>query len=255
MKVQLLPSSFPSRPDRGAQYLTTFVINDEIAIDAGSLGLVGSPGEQARIRHLFLSHAHMDHIASLPLFLDNIYFLAPRPVTIHAAQPVWQALRRHVFNNHLWPNLARLGRNKPFYRSHVLVSGKSHGVAGLRITPVAVNHSVPTQGFIIEDPGAAILIVGDTGPTEEIWRRANRKKNLAAVFLEVSYPNDLADLAIAARHLTPRLFDLEIRRLNRQVPVHAVHLKAHYRERIEEELTLLNHPGVALCQPGKVYDF
>ena len=56
MKAMLLPSALAAEP---YQYLTTFLVNGTVAIDAGSLGLCGSPEEQSRVRHVFLTHAHM----------------------------------------------------------------------------------------------------------------------------------------------------------------------------------------------------
>src|SRR5205823_12507757 len=69
MKVMLVPSALTAGP---RQYLTAFLVGDSVAIDAGSLGFYGSPAEQARIRHVFLTHTHLDHIASLPIFLENV---------------------------------------------------------------------------------------------------------------------------------------------------------------------------------------
>ena len=47
MKVELLPSSIPPTE---AQFLVSFLVNDEIAIDAGSLGLVSNLQKQERVR-------------------------------------------------------------------------------------------------------------------------------------------------------------------------------------------------------------
>jgi cAMP phosphodiesterase len=254
MKVQLLPSAFPPGSAR-EQYLTTYLINDGVAVDAGSLGLVGCPADQARVRHVVLTHAHLDHIASLPIFLDNIYELTPKPVTIHTSAEVWRALRVSIFNNKVWPDLFRLKRAKPFFRARTLTAGKTIKVEGLRITPIPVSHAVPTLGLIIEDARAAIVIPSDTGPTEEIWRRANRKRNLAAVFLELSYPNARDDLGQLAKHLTPATFAEQLRRLTRPVPVYAVHRKPNYLDAIEQELKALNLPQVSLCGAGEIYTF
>ena len=67
MRVRLLPSA-PGR-DEGAQFLTTFLVDDAVAIDAGALGLFGHPREQAAVKHVFLTHSHADHIATLPIFV------------------------------------------------------------------------------------------------------------------------------------------------------------------------------------------
>ena len=198
---------------------------------------------------------HLDHVATLPLFLMNIYGIAERPVTVHATEETWRAVRRHLFNNDVWLDLAKPGKLKPFYRAHVISPGKSFAVDGLRFTPVPVDHTIPTVGFIIEDSKSAVVFVGDTGPTEEIWRRANRKSRLAAVFLEVSFPNAMAEVAESAKHLTPATFAEQVGRLARPASIYAVHLKAGYTERIEQELKKLNLRNVSVCQAGTSYAF
>jgi len=72
VKVALLPSSVAGSAG-SHQFLTSYLINDTVAIDCGSLGFHDDLAAQMRVRHLFLSHSHMDHIASLPVLLENIY--------------------------------------------------------------------------------------------------------------------------------------------------------------------------------------
>ena len=59
IRVRLLPSA--CGPERALQYANTFVLNDTIAIDAGSLGFNGSPATQSRVRDILLTHCHADH--------------------------------------------------------------------------------------------------------------------------------------------------------------------------------------------------
>ena len=66
MKVELLPSSLPPTE---AQFLVSFLVNDTVTIDAGPLGLLSDLRKQERVRHVFLTHEHIDHIATLPILL------------------------------------------------------------------------------------------------------------------------------------------------------------------------------------------
>ena len=78
MKIILIPSSVLGSPEPH-QFLSSAVVNDVIAIDGGCLGFFRSAQEQARVRHVLLSHTHMDHLASLPLFVDVLTgFVQPR---------------------------------------------------------------------------------------------------------------------------------------------------------------------------------
>ena len=126
---------------------------------------------------------------------------------------------------------------------------------GLRITAIPVDHVVPTFGFLVEEEGAAVLIVGDTGPTEAIWQFANRTPNLKAVFLEATFPNSMVRLAEVSKHLTPSLFGREIGKLKHRPRVVAVHIKARYRDQIIGELDKLAIPELEIGAMDKVHAF
>jgi ribonuclease BN (tRNA processing enzyme) len=227
-----------------------------VAIDAGSLGLYRSPRAQARIRHLFLTHSHIDHVATLPTFLDNVYQAADDCVTVYGNAAVLDCLQRDLFNDRLWPDLLRLSRERPPYlRLRELRAGQVVEVEGLRLTPVDVNHAVPTLGFLVEDGTTSIVIPSDTGPTEEIWERANRTPNVRAVFLEVTFPNDMVWLADIAKHLTPETFAREAAKLKTPARFIAVHISARFRTRVVAELRALGLPNVELARFGKAYLF
>ena len=53
------------------QLLSTYIVNQNVAIDAGSLGTMVPAVEQNRVSDIFLSHCHMDHVTSLPFFLEQ----------------------------------------------------------------------------------------------------------------------------------------------------------------------------------------
>jgi len=256
VKVTLVPSSVSDRGLQQHQFLTSYRINETLAIDAGSLGLAGTVEEQAAIKHVLLTHTHMDHIASLPIFVENAYEGDSDCVTIHGSEPVLSCLRHDVFNGRVWPNMLHLSpRRAPFLRMEVLEPGRAIELEGLRITAIPVDHVVPTFGFLVEEEGAAVLIVGDTGPTETIWQFANRTPNLKAVFLEATFPNSMAQLAEVSKHLTPSLFGREISKLKHRPRVVAVHIKARYREQVISELEKLGIPELEIGAMDRVHAF
>ena len=256
MRVTLLPSAAPGPGQPGRQYLTSFLLNETVAVDAGSLGLYRTPDEQARVRHVLLSHSHVDHLASLAVFVDNVYLTGPDCVTIHGSDAVLECLRRDVFNDRLWPDFIRLSVGRPpFLKLERLEPGRPLEVDGLRVTPVPVNHTVPTMGFIVEDRSAALVFSSDTGPTEEIWQRANAAANLKAVFLEATFPEALAEVAAVSAHLTPALFAAEARKVRRPARFVAVHIRARFHAQVVEELRALGLPDLEICEPGKTYEF
>lgn len=256
MKITLIPSGHAAAGGTPHQYLTSYLINERVAIDAGCIGFWHGPAEQAAIQHLFISHTHIDHLASLPIFLENVVGLKHSGVTLYANEAVQQSLRLDLFNGRVWPNFLELAINKkPLVTMETLQSGRCVEVEGLRITPVAVDHAVPTLGFIIEDQTAAVVISSDTGPTAEIWARANQAANLKAVFLEASFPNDMAELASRTKHLTPAGFVGEMKKVTRPARFIAVHLKAQFREHLRQELLSHRLANLEFAQFGAAYEF
>ena len=105
MKVRVLGCSGAIAKDCRT---TSFLIDDSILIDAGT-GVGDLTLEQMRrIDHVFLTHSHLDHIATLPLMLDAVSSLRNTPVQVHALPATLDALRQHVFNNTIWPDFTRL---------------------------------------------------------------------------------------------------------------------------------------------------
>jgi ribonuclease BN (tRNA processing enzyme) len=255
VKITLLPSALGKDDGSSLHYLTSFLIDDTLAIDAGCLGFFRTPREQARIKHVLLSHSHIDHIASLPVFLENVYG-EPSVVTVHGSEWVLNCLQTDLFNDRVWPDFIRLSRKDPaLLKTAVLSPLVPVQLDGLTITPVPVDHVVPTIGFLVEDATTAVVISSDTGPTEEIWRRANALPNLKAVFLEVTFPNAMAGLAAQAKHHTPLSFGEEMRKLRQTVPVLAYHIKAQYREQVVKELHELELPNLMIAQLKRPYLF
>jgi ribonuclease BN (tRNA processing enzyme) len=240
----------------GSQYLTSFLINGRVAIDAGSVGLFGPPEQQSGIAHLFISHTHIDHIASLPIFLENTYEDTGRPLTIYGSRSVLECLRRDIFNGRVWPDLISIwAKSGTGVNLVTLEPGSAVEVDGLRVTAVEMNHVIPTCGFLVEDDESAIVLASDTGPTQEIWDRANAVKNLKAIFLETTFPDALDELADLAKHLTPRLLGLELEKLHNPVRTIVMHIKPRMYDQIIREIRALGLPQVEIGQPGKQYEF
>lgn len=256
MRIQVLSSTIPPRSGPDLQYASTYLVNQSIAIDAGTLGFVGSPDYQARVRHLLLTHTHLDHIATLPVFVENIYNGEADCVTVYGSQSVLDCLQSDFFNNRVWPDFIGLSKQMPpFLRLEKFEPGDVRVIDGVEVEAITVDHVVPTSAFLLRDSGGTILFATDTGPTEEIWKRANEVKELSAVFLEVTFPNAMEGLAAISKHLTPRQFALEIAKLNRMVPVYAIHIKGRYRDIVASEIMSLGMPNVFVAEPFQEYSW
>lgn len=256
MRVELLNSS---TPPSDAQFLVTFLVNDEVAVDAGALGLLADLRRQQRVRHVFITHEHLDHIATLPIFLENVYEPGPDCVEVLASQEALDFLHGDMFNGRVWPDFMELSRPDDAFMSTTAIEPMRPIVrAGLTITPVPMSHGVDTLGLVVDDGRTAVAFPSDTGPTQQIWQHLATIDRLKAVFLEVSFPQSHAALAALTGHLSPSTFAAEIaklpERLARGVRFIVVHRKARYAAEIARDLAALGLANVELIKPGHTYD-
>jgi ribonuclease BN (tRNA processing enzyme) len=254
MKVQLLGSSLQDPARR--QYVTSYLINGTVAIDAGCLGFHGSPQEQENVRHVFLTHSHADHTASLPIFTENAWTPHGQCPRIYGSQETLDNVRRHIFNEVMWPDFVALSEKMhPFLHLCPVQPEVPVEVADLWITPVPVNHVVPTVGYIVRDGQSAIIISGDTGPTRRLWELAWQTANLRAIFLDASFPDSMKRLAEVSLHMTSNMFYREIAKMPSGVKVFAVHIKVRYRDEVVQEMRALGLPNLEIGECEKEYDF
>lgn len=258
MRIRLAPSAVGASDAGRGTFLSSYIINEIAAVDAGGLGLLADLDAQMRVKDLLITHSHIDHIASLPIFLETVFQSSDRCVTIHASEAVVAALQTDIFNNRVWPDFITMSKKGPaFVEIKVIKPLEEVRIGGLSFLPIPVDHVVPTLGFLVSEPDCTIAIPSDTGPTHDFWSRAGRTANLKAVFLEASFPNEMAELALASKHLTPALFAAEARKLGRDVPFIAVHIKCKFYDRVVEQLLRLSEQGIdtRIGEPGAIYEF
>lgn len=252
MKFKIVPSTRDGRQ----QLLTTYLINDTLAIDAGAIAIGLSREEQLRLRAVVITHAHLDHIISLPLFITDLFDEWRQPVRVYATPADFDALREHIFNPRVWIGLETLrNAHTALIEHHPIKAGQRFMAEGLRLTPITVSHTVLTHGLLVEDEQCALLFTSDTGATENIWHATRACDRLRAVFIDLSYPRHLTELAHVSGHHSPVTLLDELPKIKPDVPVYAIHLKPAYRAQVEAELAALNHPRLQIAEVGREYEF
>ncbi len=253
MRIEVLgPFGGESRGYR----MTCLLINGQVALDAGSLSEALTIEQQVGVRSIVLSHSHMDHTTSLPFFIENVFGKIEHAIEIYASPATIYAIRKHLFNNDTWPDFTRIPNHLlPALRFHELAEETPIALGGVSFTPIAVDHLVPTFGFLLEQDGAAVLWSSDTGPTRRLWEVANATPNLKAVCIDVSFDNSLQEIADLSLHLTPQTLSRELEKLERDVPVLIHHVKPPCEEKIQEEIAALSDSRLAFLQQGRTYQF
>ncbi|MFN2577047.1 MAG: MBL fold metallo-hydrolase [Pyrinomonadaceae bacterium] len=258
MQIQLLPSSFDAQGNaNAAQRLTCFVIDDRVTVDAGSIGIALNESQRRTIRDVVVTHPHMDHIASLPIFVDDLFGELRQPVRIHATGEVIELLKADVFNDTVYPKFDELRNDHGLVMQYIpFPLGQEFQVAHLKLTAIAVNHIVPTVGLLVSDGKTVVAFSSDTAATEELWRVVNDAQSLNALFIEASFPDAMEPLAIASKHLTPSMLRAELKKVkHNRMDILAVHLKPAYREKVIDELNDLGIEKLQVMKPGRVYEW
>jgi cAMP phosphodiesterase len=258
MKLRLLPSTF--EPDGTAsirQHYACFVVDGSIAFDAGSLANGVTDSERVSIRDVVLTHAHLDHIAGLPLFIDDLFPILTEPVRVHASKEVIEILESHIFNWSVYPRFSELTNQ---YGSVIeyreIEPGKSFTIGDTSIRAVPVNHRVPTFGFLIESENSRIAITGDTAEMDRFWGVVNDYDKLNALLIECAFPNEFEDLSTVSHHLTPSKLKTELSKFDAEVDnVYVINLKPAYRAAIVSQLEETGDKRLKVLQVGKTYEF
>ncbi|MEM6673964.1 MAG: MBL fold metallo-hydrolase [Planctomycetota bacterium] len=263
MLLRLLASAHGRSLAEGfaAQPLTSFIVEGDgagpLAVDAGAIGLIDDVDEMLRVREIVLTHAHIDHVATLPMFVEALVARGRAPVLVHASPGAIEALRAHLFSGPLFPDFEALTEpdGRPLMRLVPFPLEHPFDLAGFALTAFEVNHPVPTHGLLVDDGETAIVLGADSGPTERLWEIARSSPRVRAVVLEASFPDALQVIADGSGHLTPDTLRAELAKAPSNVRVLITHMKPAYRAEIRAAIAAIGDDRVELLEPGTEVQF
>lgn len=217
---------------------TSFLIDDDILLDAGTGVEDLSVEELTRIDHVFLTHSHLDHIAALPLMVDSVGARREKPLCVHALPETIEALKTHIFNWVIWPDFTEIPHyDRPWMVFKPLGIGTAVELGDRVIRSLPASHTVPALGFQLSSTAGSLVFSGDTGPNDEFWRHVNAIRNLRYLIIENAFSNREQDLAVTAKHLFPIQLAQELGKLQTDAQVLITHLKPSDRDLIAREIT------------------
>jgi len=219
------------------RHTTCLKVDDDILIDAGS-GITTLDFEQLlKIDHVFLTHAHLDHVLGLPLLLDSVGDMRAEPVTVHALPEVLEVLSKHLFNWQLWPDFREIpSKQVPWLRFAPLAQGEVFTLNGRSFIPLPVNHVVPACGLQVTTAAGSLVFSGDTTHSDAFVAALNAIPDLRHLIIETSFENELADIAKASKHHWPDSLAVELQMLSVRPEVWITHLKPGNESAIMNEL-------------------
>ncbi|OFZ67049.1 MAG: 3',5'-cyclic-nucleotide phosphodiesterase [Betaproteobacteria bacterium RBG_16_56_24] len=205
---------------------TSFLLDRDVLIDAGTGVGELSLTELAAIDHVFVTHSHLDHIASIPFMVDSVGFMRDKPLTVYASEETLDILRQHIFNWKIWPDFSEIPNAKqPYMRYQPVKMGKTVVLNGRKITPIPANHVVPAVGYHLDSGRASLVFSGDTTTNDAFWKMVNKIKNLRYLIIETAFSNSEKNLAMLSKHLCPSLLAEELVKFKSDAEVFITHLK------------------------------
>lgn len=214
------------------------LVDDDVLIDAGT-GIGDLALEDLdSIRHVFLTHAHLDHIAGLPMLVDRVFDENfSEPLTVYAREETLRAVKEHLFNDVIWPDFTRLpSAEKPMLRFRVCSPGDTTTIKHRDFYAVDVMHSVPSLGYTVQNSGGAFAVSGDTKTNETLWPVLNACNDLRVLVIEVSFPDEMEQLANEAGHYCPRTLTRDLERLKHSPEIWLTGMKPGEEETILEQV-------------------
>lgn len=237
-------------------YLPSFLVNEKILLDAGSGASTLTVAEQTQLEGILISHCHLDHVGEICFIADNIFGAKPTSLPIASIDSVLSDLRKHLFNNTIWPDFTVLSAGEnPILEFVIVNEGEEQNIAGVSFTAYRVDHSVNAVGYIIRDESGSVVYTGDTGPTNTIWEKAHELDDLRAIITEMAFPNFMEKIAVLAKHFTPDSLHKEMEKMPTDVPVYLFHEKIRYHKELQQELESLNEPRLQIIVQGETYTF
>jgi ribonuclease BN (tRNA processing enzyme) len=205
---------------------TSFLLDRDVLIDAGTGVSELSLSELTEIDHVFVTHSHLDHIACIPMIIDSVWMMRERPLTVYASEETLDILKQHIFNWKIWPDFSEIpNAQQPSMRYQSMELGETIILNGRKITSVPANHVVPAVGYQLDSGKASLVFSGDTTTCDALWEVVNKIKNLRYLVIETAFSNSEKDLAVISKHLCPSMLAVELAKFKLEAEVFITHLK------------------------------
>jgi ribonuclease BN (tRNA processing enzyme) len=255
MKIKILGAH--NTESRNTRH-TTLLIDDVLALDAGSLTSSLSFRNQMKVKSVLLTHAHYDHIRDIPAFAMNL-FLRRQTADIYTHQAVYDKLTHYLLNGKIYPEFQNRPLENPTLKFHIIEPYQEFSIEGYRVLPVPVNHALPAMGYqVTSKDKKSIFYTGDTGPgLSEVWNHISPQ----ILFIELTAPNKWEEFMQTRGHMTPDVLKKELnlfKNIKGYLPrIVAVHINPEGESEIKSDISRFQQSDgllITLAHEGMLFE-
>jgi ribonuclease BN (tRNA processing enzyme) len=210
----------------GISRTTSFLVDRDIVVDAGTgLGDL-EVADLIQIDHIFLTHSHLDHITLLPMLVDAGVGRRIAPMTAYGLPETIAALKECVFNYRLWPDYtSKPSPDAPYLRLVPIAVGETVTLGSRRISALPAKHAIPAAGYRIQGRLGSFVFSGDTTYCEEFWNALEAMDDLRYLAMETTFLNDNESGVRESGHTNATLLAKGLNKLSRTVDLFITHME------------------------------
>lgn len=236
----------------GNHRTTGFLINNSILLDAGTVTEVLDDEQLKQIKHVVISHTHIDHLKGIFPLVDQLAMMGDYSVELVSVGQVIQIMSENLFNNLIWPDFTVIPSEKNAIISpRTIEIERVARIGEISVKPVMMTHTVFTVGYVVKQGGHGFMFTADTGPTRRFWEVAKKEKGIEFIIADISFPDRLKKLAVISGHMTPAMLAEQLDRHGLgNMAVYVNHIKPVFLAEILDELKALNRETIVPLAQG-----
>ncbi len=225
---------------------TSFLIDDSILLDAGTVTSVLNDDRIKKIDKIIITHTHLDHIKDLVFLVDELVMMGRYKIELISVEQVLNIILNNLFNNLIWPDFTVIpSYDNAVIKPREIILNEYTEINDITIKPILMTHTVYCVGYVIKKNDRGFMFTSDTGPTKNFWEQAKEEKGIDFIIADVSFPNRMEELAKISGHMTLNILIDHLQRYGLDdKPIFITHIKPIFLEEIIHELSQLGRPNI-----------
>lgn len=236
MKIQILGAhQFESKGNR----LTSLLIDETLAIDAGGLTSALPVEEQKKIKAVLLTHHHFDHTRDLVTLAANCGFYWRGQLEVCGLRYTLERVTDCLLDGKMYVNFLEYpNKEQPCVLLRNIEAYERKEIAGYEVLALPSSHPVPTVGYEVSSPERkSVFYTGDaTVGISRCWKHVSPQ----LLITEVTGLNKYGDWLRRSGHLSAMLLKEELiqfRDLKGYLPrIVVIHLGNAFQDEIAREV-------------------